>query len=184
MSVLFCFFVGFLISPSYSSLIFLWRLFHQLEIVTPLKRIQMGIQCLSFNSLLFDGFCYFKVSQLFGCFKHHFDGALSWFVDQDLEDRAIFWAHFLFVCIFCIVLLFWICCWRAQLFVGFLIPFALSLFALKIKRKRCKRLKNALHQQPSGPGGLQWALRSSVNQWYSDILLGLIWAEYYGMNRK
>ena len=87
-----------LISHSYSSLNFLWRLFHQPEIVTLFQRIQMKVQYLSFNNLLSVDIIVSKLVSPFTCFKHHFDGAISYFVDQDLEDRVNFWSiSYLFV---------------------------------------------------------------------------------------
>jgi hypothetical protein len=58
----------------------------------------MGIQCLSFNSLLLVGVVVLKMVSSLACLKHHFDGVISWFVNQDSEDRAIFWLiSYLFV---------------------------------------------------------------------------------------
>jgi hypothetical protein len=58
----------------------------------------MGIQYLSFNSLLSMGVVVLKMVSSLAFFKHHFDGTIFWFVDQDSKDRAIFWPiSYLFV---------------------------------------------------------------------------------------
>jgi hypothetical protein len=83
---LLCFVLWIFISLSYASLIFMWRLFHQPEIVTPLQQIHIGIQCLFFNRLLTKGFDDSKVVRSLTCFKQHFGGAIFWYVDQDPKD--------------------------------------------------------------------------------------------------
>ena len=82
---------------------------------------------LQLNNLLTEGFDVLKLVKSLVCFKHHFGGAISWFVDEDPEDWVIFFGQFPIICIFYIVLLFWVSCWGAQPFFDFLIPCTLSL---------------------------------------------------------
>jgi hypothetical protein len=72
---------------------FLWRLFHQLEIVIPFQLIYMEIQCLFFNSLLSVGVLFHRC---------HFFGMLT--INQDPEYQVIFWLIsylFVFFALYC-----------------------------------------------------------------------------------